>query len=101
MQPVAGYEAPAVRTEYGGATARLRGVIEVTSEVRAGETVLTIPAGELPKNKVEFGEGVSSVGGSNHVGSLLISPTGAVTDPESPVPPGIYYLLDGITWNLN
>ena len=39
--------------------------------------------------------------GVNHVGSLLISPSGAVTDPETPVPPSIYYLLDGITYNLN
>ena len=100
VQQVAGYEPPAVRTEYGGATARLRGAIEVTSEIQAGETVVTIPTPDRPQNKVEFGAGVSSVGGSNHVGSLLISPTGAVTDPETPVPPGIYYLLDGTTWNL-
>ena len=102
LRQVSGYEELAVRTESGGATARLRGVLEVTSEVRAGETLFTIPSADRPKSKIEFGIGVSSGSGTNHVGSLLVSAaSGAVIDPETPVPPGIYYLFDGITWNLN
>jgi hypothetical protein len=97
---VSGYETAGARTENAGATARLRGVLEVTSEIQPGETVFTVPAADRPKGKIEIGIGVSSVGGTNHVGSVLISPSGVVTDPESPVPPGIYYLLDGISWNL-
>jgi hypothetical protein len=97
---VAGYETAGARTENAGATARLRGVLEVTSEIQPGETVFTVPAADRPKSKIEIGIGVSSSGGFNHVGSVLISPSGVVTDPESPVPAGIYYLLDGIGWNL-
>lgn len=101
MTDVSGYEEPAARVESGGATARLRGVLEVTSEIKAGETVFTLPSGLRPKNKVEFGMNVITASGSNHAGSLLVSSTGAVTDPETPVPVGIYYLLDSITWNLD
>jgi hypothetical protein len=70
-------------------------------KIQAGETVFTVPAGYRPKSKVEFGMGVTHASGQNHPGSLLISTSGLVTDPETPVPVGIYYLLDGITWNLN
>ncbi len=98
---VPGYETVDVRTENAGATARLRGALEVTSEVQPGETVFTIPAGFRPHNQIEFGVGVSTAVGGNHVGSLVISSSGVVTDPESPVPAGIYYLLDGISWNLS
>ena len=79
----------------------MRGVLEVTNEIRAGETVFTVPAGYRAKSKIEFGVGVSTPWGSNHVGSLLISTDGVVTDPETPVPAGTYYLLDGLSWNLN
>jgi hypothetical protein len=98
---VSGYQEAAVRTENGGATARLRGVLEVTGEIHAGDTVFTIPAAYRPQSMVEFGVGTTHASGVNHVGSLLISSLGLVTDPETPVPPSIYYLLDGITWNLN
>ena len=101
VKQVSGYEEAAVRTENGGATARLRGVIEVTSEIKAGETVFTIPAGYRPQSKIEFGIGTTTASGANHVGSMLISSAGVATDPETPVPPSVYYLLDGITWNLN
>ena len=79
----------------------MRGVLEVTNEIRAGETVFTVPAGYRANSKIEFGVGVSTPWGANHVGSLLISTDGVVTDPETPVPAGTYYLLDGLTWNLN
>jgi hypothetical protein len=101
LKQVSGFEELAVRTESAGATARLRGVLEVTGEVKAGEALFTVPAGFRPKSKVDFGIGVSAASGTNHVGSLLISTDGVVTDPETPVPPGVYYLFDGITWNLN
>jgi hypothetical protein len=101
VQQVSGYEAAAVRTEDGGATARLRGVLEITSEVKAGETVFTIPSGYRPQHIVEIGLGVSSASGSNHIGALVFYPSGRVVDPETPAPTGVYYLLDGFTWNLD
>ena len=101
VKQVPGFESAAVRAEGAGSSARLRGVLEVTNEIKAGETVFTVPAGYRAKSKIEFGVGVSTGFGSNHAGSVLISTDGVVTDPETPVPPGIYYLLDGLTWNLN
>ncbi len=44
VRQVPGFETAAVRTEGAGSSARLRGVLEVTSEIRAGETVFTVPA---------------------------------------------------------
>ncbi|HEV2974509.1 MAG TPA: hypothetical protein VGX69_05875 [Solirubrobacteraceae bacterium] len=98
---VPGYEAAAVRTESAGATARLRGVLEITSEVKADEPVFTIPAGFRPQNRLEFGIGVADAAGHNHIGALVMSSGGVVTDDETPAPVGVYYLLDAITWNLN
>ncbi|HXB16240.1 MAG TPA: hypothetical protein VNV44_10920 [Solirubrobacteraceae bacterium] len=102
VQPVAGFEEPAVRTEAGGATARLRGVLNTTKEVKPGETVFTIPACCRPHNKVEIGLNTTILSNTeNHLGALEILPGGEVKDPESPVPSGVWYLLDGMTWNLN
>jgi hypothetical protein len=102
VQQVSGFEAAAARTEAGGATARLRGAIETTKEVKPGDTVFTIPPCCRPHSKVEIGFNVTINGNKeNHLGALEISPTGSVTDPESPVPSGVRYLLDGMTWNLN
>jgi len=102
VQPVPGFEAPAARTEAGGATARLRGVLQVTEQVEStGETVFTIPPCCRPRNKVEIGFNTIESGGNNHVGALVISPDGSVTDDEVPVPVGVRYLLDDVTWNLN
>jgi Collagen triple helix repeat (20 copies) len=101
VKQVSGYEEVAVRTESGGSSARLRGVLVVMSEIKAGEAVLTLPSAYRPKSTLDFGIGVSTASGSNHVGSLIMSTSGVVTDPETPVPPGVYYLLDGITWNLD
>jgi hypothetical protein len=102
LKEVTGFEELGVRTESAGATARLRGVLEVISEVHTTtEPLFIIPVGERPCKNLEFGDGVSFGGGSNHVGSLAISAeTGAVTDPEVPVPAGNRYLLDGITWDV-
>jgi Collagen triple helix repeat (20 copies) len=102
VAPVSGFEPPAVRTESGGRTARLRGVLEVKNTVEhPTEALFIIPASERPCKNLEFGDGVEFGGGSNHVGSLAISAaTGAVTDPETPVPAGNRYLLDGITWDV-
>jgi hypothetical protein len=102
VAPVSGFEEPAVRTENGGSTVRLRGVLVVTSEIaNTSDTVFTVPVGYRPKSKIEFGLGVSTASGMNHVGSLLIATNGVVTDPETHVPPGTYYLLDGLSFNLN
>jgi Collagen triple helix repeat (20 copies) len=106
LKQVSGYEGIAVRTEGGGTTARLRGVLSVTSEVKTNDALFTLPEDYRPMSKIEFGVGVSEAPGGegtfpNHVGALLISTDGRVTDPETPVPPGIYYLLDGLTWNLD
>ncbi len=102
VSQVTGFEAPAVRTEAGGATARLRGVLEVTKEVKPGDTVFTIPPCCRPHNKIEIGLNVTiNKNEENHLGALEILPTGEVKDPESPVPTEVWYLLDGMTWNLN
>jgi len=102
VKAVANFEVPAARTEAGGATARLRGVLETTKEVKTGETVFTIPACCRPHKNVEIGFNTTIEGNTqNHLGALEISSSGNVTDPESPVPPGVWYLLDGTTWNLN
>jgi hypothetical protein len=104
LEQVSGFETVAVRTESAGATARLRGAFVVTDEVNSpSEVLFTLPEGFRPKGKVEFGVGVTHTSGTplNRVGSLLISPNGAVTDPETPVPPGTIYLFDAVTWNLN
>jgi len=101
VQDVATFQEASARTENGGAIARLRGVLEVTSEINAGETVFTIPQCCRPKYNIEIGMNVSHESGSNRVGSIRISPTGAVTDPETPVPIKVWYLLDDLTWNLN
>jgi hypothetical protein len=101
VKQVAGYEEAAVRTEDGGATARLRGVLEITSEVKADEPVFTVPVGFRPQNKLEFGIGVADAAGHNHIGALVMSSDGIVTDDETPAPVGTYYLLDAITWNLD
>jgi hypothetical protein len=102
VEPVSGFEPPAVRTENGGSTVRLRGVLVVTNEIaNTSDTVFTVPVGYRPKSKIEFGLGVSTASGMNHVGSLLIAPNGVVTDPETHVPAGTYYLLDGLSFNLN
>ena len=104
VEPVSGFEEPSARTEAGGATARLRGVIEVTNTVKSPtETVFTIPPCCRPHSKVEIGFNTTNEPGTgkNHVGALVISPSGAVTDPETPVPPEVQYLLDGTTFNLN
>jgi Collagen triple helix repeat (20 copies) len=96
------FEPLGVRTESGGKTARLRGVLEVETEVKSSsEPLFMIPEGDRPSRSVEFGIDVSSASGANHAGSLKISASGVVTDPEAPIPPGNWYLLDGITWNLN
>jgi len=102
---VSGFEEPAARTENNGATARLRGVVEVTGTVETGATIFVIPACCRPKHNIEIGFNVTNAPGEpghpNHVGALEISPSGVVTDPETPVPAGVWYLLDGMTWNLN
>ena len=101
VEPVEGFEEPSARTENGGATARLRGVLEVKSEIKENETVFTVPACCRPKNKIEVGINTTTEHGNNHLGSLQIWPTGKVIDPEPNVPTGTWYLLDDITWNLN
>ncbi len=100
VKPVTGFEEASVRPESGGATARMRGVLVVTNTIQAGETVFTIPACCRPKSKIETGMNTTTSKGENHVGTLQISPTGVVTDPKTPVPVGVWYLLDDTTWNL-
>jgi Collagen triple helix repeat (20 copies) len=101
VQQVTGYEEAAVRSEDGSATARLRGALEITSEVKAGQKVFTVPSGYRPQHIVQIGIGVSYASGANHIGSLVFYPDGRVVDPETPAPVGVYYLLDGFTWNLD
>ena len=102
VQGESNFEEPAVRTEAGGATARLRGVLDTTKEVKPGETVFRIPACCRPQNNVEIGFNTTINGNKeNHLGALEILPSGEVKDPEAPVPSGVWYLLDGTTWNLN
>jgi len=74
----------------------------VTTEVtKTNQIVFTIPECCRPKHKIEIGMNVwNSVTKEHHLGSLLISPSGQVTDPETPVPVGVWYLLDDMTWNL-
>lgn len=101
VEGVSGFEEPSARAEDGGATARLRGVLEVTNRIEQHQKVFTVPPCCRPKNDVEIGFNVTNKEHENHVGALEISPSGEVTDPEAPVPPGVWYLLDGMTWNLS
>ncbi len=74
----------------------------MTKEVKPGDTVFTIPPCCRPHNKIEIGLNVTiNKNEENHLGALEILPTGEVKDPESPVPTEVWYLLDGMTWNLN
>lgn len=102
LEQRANYEALAARLENFGASVRLRGCAVVVAEVKtSAEMILEVAEAFRPKKKVTFGLNVLESGGeTNHTGALMLAPTGVITDDETPVPAGVIYLLDGITYNL-
>jgi hypothetical protein len=96
------FEEPGIRTVEGGSGCELRGVLEVITEVKSSaEEIFKLPeALFFPKRDRMFGFCVANSSLTNHVGALMLAPTGIMTDDETPVPTGVWYLLDGITYGL-
>jgi hypothetical protein len=96
------FEPVAARLVEGGAACELRGVLEVTTEVKSSaETIFEMPeAAFFPKKDRMYGFGTANSGLTNHVGALMLAATGIWTDDETPVPTGVWYLLDGIRVTL-
>src|SRR5580692_3192429 len=88
------FEEPGVCLVEGGAGCELRGVLEVTTEVKtSAEEIFKLPeAIFFPKRDRMFGLGVANSSLTNHVGALMLAPTGIMTDDETPVPTGVWYL---------
>lgn len=93
-----GLQVPGARTEDGATMARLRGSVKVKAaeELKAGETLFTVPVGWRPAADIEF-ERVTSAGGLHRC--KIASATGICTD-TSAILAGQIVFFDGFTYNM-
>jgi hypothetical protein len=83
-----------IRSEQGGASARLRGQIEADAEVTAGTTIATILNPALrPKATVEF---PTLIGFANQ--ALIIASTGVITS-NAAIAATFRIKIDGVTFS--
>jgi hypothetical protein len=91
-------QTPGVRAEDGKTMARLRGSpkVKAAEEVKAGETIATIPAGFRPPSTVHLATMNPQTGVA---GELIIASTGVITAAGGYVAAN-EILLDGLSFNL-
>jgi hypothetical protein len=97
VEQLAGFQTIRVRAELHGATVRLRGaaVVKAGQELASGETVLTLPVGYRPLEKVRM------VGVTETTEAARVSITTAgVLSFGIAVKEGRGIYLDGLTFNL-
>lgn len=99
MESAGSPQTPGARTELNAAVARLRGIVIVKfgEELKAGETLFTLPAGTRPPTQIRLGVVTQ---GEKSAYILIAAATGVATLGSASLGSEKTVFLDGQTFNL-